>query len=73
MATNKKILTKGISYMSWALPALFIGPAVVHFAFINKQQPIYWLILSIGILVCLTGMVLVFMGLKTIVKSLFDK
>lgn len=73
MATNKKILTKGISYMSWALPALFIGPAIVHFAFINKQQPIYWLILSIGILVCLTGIVLVFMGINTIIKSLFDK
>ncbi|MFY0480983.1 DUF6095 family protein [Flavobacterium sp. PLA-1-15] len=73
MSTNKKILTKGISCMSWALPALFIGPAVVHFAFINKQQPIYWLILSIGILVCLTGIVLVFMGINTIIKSLFDK
>lgn len=73
MATNKKILTKGISYMSWALPALFIGPAVVHFAFINKQQPVYWLILSIGILICLAGIVLVFMGINTIIKSLFDK
>lgn len=73
MSTNKKILTKGISYMSWALPALFIGPAIVHFAFINKQQPIYWLILSIGILVCLTGIVLVFMGINTIIKSLFEK
>lgn len=73
MATNKKILTKGISYMSWALPALFIGPAIVHFAFINKQQPVYWFILSIGILICLAGIVLVFMGINTIIKSLFDK
>lgn len=73
MATNKKILTKGISYMSWALPALFIGPAIIHFAFINKLQPIYWLILSIGIIICLTGIVLVFKGIKTIIKSLFEQ
>lgn len=73
MATNKKTLTKGISYMSWALPALFIGPAIIHFAFINKLQPIYWLILSIGIFVCLTGIILVFMGISTIIKSLFEK
>lgn len=73
MPTNRKILSKGISYMSWALPALFIGPAIIHFAFINKLQTIYWLILSIGILVCLTGMALVFLGIKTIIKSMFDK
>lgn len=72
MATNKKVLTKGISYMSWALPALFIGPAIVHFAFINKLQPLFWVILIIGILVCLTGMYLTFLGIKTIIKSLFD-
>lgn len=72
MATNKKVLTKGISYMSWALPALFIGPAIVHFAFINKLQPLFWVILIVGILVCLTGMYLTFLGIKTIIKSLFD-
>lgn len=72
MATNKKVLTKGISYMSWALPALFIGPAIVHFAFINKLQPLFWIILIVGILVCLTGMYLTFLGIKTIIKSLFD-
>lgn len=72
MPTNRKILTKGIVHMSWALPALFIGPAVVHFAFINKLQPLFWVVLAIGILICLTGMFLTFLGIKTIIKSLFD-
>ncbi len=72
MGTNKEILFKGIKYMAWALPALFIGPTVIHFAFINKLQPIYYLILGIGIIISITGMLLVFLGLKTILKSMFD-
>ena len=72
MPTNKLLLNKGIKRFAFALPALFIGPAVIHFGFINKLQPAYYLILGIGILLCLTGMALIFFGLKTIIKSLFN-
>ena len=72
MPTNRIILNKGIKFFAFALPAMFIGPSLIHFAFINKLQPLYPLILGIGILVCLTGMLLIVFGLKTILKSLFD-
>lgn len=71
MATNKEVLNKGIVFMGCALPLMFIGPAVIHFAFINKQQPLYWLVLSIGITMCLGGIFLAFKGLLKIVNSLF--
>ncbi len=72
MSTNKRILKKGISYMAWALPAVFIGPAIIHFAFINKEQPLFWLILSLGIILCISGIVLIFKGILTIIKSMFE-
>jgi hypothetical protein len=73
MNTNKDLLNKGIKYITISLPCLFIGPAVIHFAFINKLQTLYYLILAIGIGVCITAMALLFIGLKTIMKSLFNK
>ena len=72
MPTNKTILNKGIKYFAYALPAMFIGPSIVHFAFINKQQPLYPALLALGIIVCGLGIWCIVMGLKTILKSMFD-
>lgn len=71
MATNKEVLNRGIVFMACALPLIFIGPAVIHFAFINKHQPLHWLILAIGILMCFGGVFLAFKGLMKITNSLF--
>jgi hypothetical protein len=72
MATNRVLLNKGIKYFAWALPAIFIGPTVIHFGFINKLQPVFYLILGLGILICFTAMLLMFLGLKTIMRALFN-
>lgn len=71
MSTNKEILNKGIKFIAWSLPCLFIGPSIIHFALINKLQPTFWLIIGFGIVICITAMTLLFLGLKTIMKSLF--
>ena len=71
MATNKEILNKGIVFMACSLPLMFIGPAVIHFAFINKLQPTFWLILTLGIIMCVGGVLLAVKGLLKIVNSLF--
>ncbi|PWA05061.1 DUF6095 family protein [Flavobacterium psychrotolerans] len=72
MATNRKVLSKGINYLAWALPLLFIGPSVIYNAFINKQNGWHYLVLAVGIIACLGAVYLMFMGLKTIVRSLFN-
>ena len=72
MATDKIVLNKAIKYLVWALPALFIGPAMIHFAFINKQQPLFPVIIGVGIIISISGIVLIFVGIKTIIKSLFN-
>lgn len=72
MPTNKMILNRGIKYLSWALPAVFIGPTVIHFAFINKKQPLFPLLLGVGILIGFIGILLIFKGIMTIISSLKD-
>ena len=71
MATNKEALNRGIVFMASALPLMFIGPAVIHFAFINKQQPSHWAILIVGVAMCVGGVFLAFKGLIKITNSLF--
>ncbi|MNS71966.1 hypothetical protein D3C72_1053580 [compost metagenome] len=72
MATNKDLLAKGVKYLTGALPLLFIGPAVIHNAFMNKQNVWHYLVLAIGIIICLVAVYLAFLGLKTMMKSLFN-
>lgn len=72
MGTNRDVLAKGIRYLAWSLPLLFIGPSVIYNAFINKNNLWHYLVLAVGISVCIGGVYLLFMGLKTIVQSLFD-
>ncbi|WP_413998823.1 DUF6095 family protein [Flavobacterium sp. W1B] len=72
MATNREVLSKGIRYLAWALPLLFVGPSVIHNAFINKQNAWHYLVLGVGIFACFGGVYLLFMGLKTITKAIFN-
>lgn len=73
MSTDKKILQKGILFMSIALPLLFLGPVVIHSAFKNQNHPYYFVVLGFGIIICLGAMLMMFLGLKKIMDSLFNK
>lgn len=72
MGTDKKILMKGIRYLSGALPMFFIGPVVIHSSFKNQEHPLFVPVLGLGIITCLLGMLLMFLGIRTVMKSLFD-
>lgn len=72
MGTNREVLSKGIKYLTWALPLMFIGPAVIYNAFCNKDNAWHYLVLGIGIAICFGGAFLLFKGVQTIVKSMFD-
>ncbi|RKS02654.1 MULTISPECIES: DUF6095 family protein [unclassified Flavobacterium] len=72
MSVNKTLLDKGIKYMLYALPLMFIGPSVIYNAFINKQNTWHWLVLAIGIVLCLTAVYFMFKGIKTLTDALFD-
>ncbi|RYJ45163.1 DUF6095 family protein [Flavobacterium beibuense] len=72
MATDKKILVKGLTYLGWALPMFFLGPVVIHSSFKNQGHPFFIPVLGLGIITCIGAMILMFLGLKTIMKSLFE-
>jgi len=72
MATNRELLSKGIKYLTGALPLLFIGPSLIYNAFMNKQNMWHYAVLAIGIAACLGAMYLMYLGLKTIMKGIFN-
>ena len=72
MSTNKELLSKGVKYLTGALPLMFIGPSLIYNAFMNQNNIWHYLVLGIGILACLASMYLIFLGLKYIMKALFN-
>lgn len=70
--TNKEILTKGIKYLAGALPLAMIGPSILYNAFNNQEHPLYIAVLVLGILASVGAVFLMFKGILTIVKALFD-
>jgi len=71
MSSNKEVITKGIKFLAGALPLMFLGPFLLTIGFkaINDGNYI-WTIL--GAIICLTSIVLAFIGIKTILNGLFD-
>lgn len=72
MSINKALLDKGIKYMLYALPLMFIGPSVMYNAFINKQNVWHWLVLAIGIFLSGLAVFFLYKGVKTLTDALFD-
>ena len=72
MATNRTVLSKGVKYLVFALPLIFIGPSVIYNAFINKQNIWHYLVLAIGIFLSGLAVYFLYKGLQTIMKALFN-
>ena len=72
MSTNKELLSKGVKYLAGALPLMFLGPSLIYNAFMNQNNIWHYLVLGIGIVACLASMYLIFLGLKYIMKALFN-
>ena len=71
MPVNKELLDKGIKYLLYALPLMFIGPSVIYNAFINKQNVWHYLVLAFGIVFCFLAVYFMFKGIKTLTDALF--
>lgn len=72
MATDKSVLVKGIKLLAGALPLLFLGPIIINSAFKNEKHPLYPYVLALGIIVAIAAMYLIYKGINTMVKSMFD-
>lgn len=71
--TNKELLGKGIKYLAAAVLTTFIGPSILYSAFHNQEHPLYIAVLILGIVFCAGAIFLIFKGIMTLMKALFDE
>lgn len=70
--TNRTLLEKGLKYLAGAIPLSAVGPVVLYSAFNNQEHPFYVPVLVVGAIACIAAIFLMFKGIGTIIKSLFD-
>ena len=70
--TNQELLFKGLKYLAAALPLLFLGPVIMYSAFGNQDKFLFWPVLILSILLCIAAGYLIFKGIKTLMKALFN-
>lgn len=71
--TDKDILNKGLKYMGACLILMFAGPTLFHIALSNNEKPLYIPLLIVAILLCISAIALLFIGINTILNSIFKK
>ena len=69
--TDFDILKKGLKYLAFALPLLFLAPYLLTLSFLNKETYIFYLFLVVGIIAGAGAIYLCFKGINTIMKSIF--
>ncbi|AUC81974.1 DUF6095 family protein [Lacinutrix sp. Bg11-31] len=69
--TDKDVLTKGLKKMGISLALMFLGPSFIYIAFSNQEKPLYIPLLIIGIVACISAIYFAFIGLNTILDSMF--
>jgi hypothetical protein len=70
--TNKGLLMKGLKYLAGALPLTFIGPVVLFSSFKNQEHTWFLPILLFALIAMAAAIFLMFKGINTIMKALFD-
>jgi len=73
MASDKKTIFKGIKFLAFALPLMFLGPTVLYSAFKNKEHFLYYPVLALGIICCILAMMFMFKGIKMMTDGLFNE
>ncbi|SDX48600.1 DUF6095 family protein [Aequorivita viscosa] len=69
--TDFNILKKGLKYLAFALPLLFLSPYLLTLSFLNKDTYIFFVFLFPAILAGAGAIYLCFKGINTIMKSIF--
>ncbi|WP_365940482.1 DUF6095 family protein [Winogradskyella sp.] len=71
--TDKDILTKGLKQMGICLILMFVGPTLLHLTLDNKDKSLYIPLLILSILLCILAISFLFIGINTILNSIFKK
>jgi hypothetical protein len=69
---NQELFYKGIKKTVIALPLMFIGPTIIHNAWINKGHWFHYVVLTVGLVLCFLAVYLLWKGIQTMMKGLFN-
>ena len=69
--TDKDVLIKGIKYLVICAVLMFTGPSFLYFIMSQSEKTFYIPLFIIGIAICIGAIVLLFLGIKTILDSMF--
>ncbi|GEQ85817.1 hypothetical protein ULMS_13250 [Patiriisocius marinistellae] len=69
--TDVKLLVRGLKFLAFALPLLFLGPYLITLSGLNKDNWTFYLFLVLGIIVGASAIFMCFKGINTIMKSIF--
>lgn len=71
MGNKNSTILKGLKYLGVTLPLLVLGPVLLTIGFRAQQDGIYlWLIL--GVLIMILAIITAFIGVRAILKGLFN-
>lgn len=70
--TNKSQLLKGLKFLAGALPLSFIGPVTLFSSFKNQEHAWFIPILLFALAAMAAAIFLMFKGINTVMKALFD-
>ena len=71
--TDKDILAKGLKQMVLCFIFMFAGPTLLHLTLDNKDKPLYIPLLILSIILCILAISFLFIGINTIMNSIFKK
>ena len=69
--TDFHLLKKGLKFMVFALPLLFLSPYLITLSFLNNETFMFYVFLFFGIVAGTGAIYLCFKGINTILKSIF--
>ncbi|MDG1330060.1 MAG: DUF6095 family protein [Flavobacteriaceae bacterium] len=69
--TDTKKLAKGIKYLVFTLPLLFLSPYLLTLSFLNKDNLSFYFFLLVGIAMGILAILLFFRALRAILDSIF--
>ena len=70
---RKNYLIIGFKRLLITVLLMFLGPTILFQAFKNEEHQWYMIVLSIGLIVCVTAIFTLFSGIMSIIKHIFEK
>ena len=70
---KKNNLISGFRKLAITLVLMFTGPVILYQAFSNIGHQWYYIILTIGLILCILSLITLFSGIKSIINHIFDK